>query len=144
MVLRTPNLEFGKESYGLNNLWLQLLKSMVATTILHGRDHKCLNQLSCFTSCSVVMTTEQPWLRPCDNLRPNINFSPFSAHSQEEENTIIGNRGTVLERSLTGGEKNKPLGFLTLRQGSWRKKIKEEVYFMFSGSSLVVFLHLLF
>ena len=87
------------------------------------------------------MTTEQPWLRPCDNLRPNISFNPFLT---EEENTIMGNRGTVLERSLTGGERNKPLGFLTLGQGSWRKKIEEEVYFMFSGSSLVVFLHLMF
>ena len=32
------------------------------------------------------------------------------------------------------GEGNKPLGFLTLGQGSWRKKIEEEeVYFVFSG-----------
>ena len=39
-----------------------------------------------------------------------------------------------------GGERNKPLGFLTLGQGSWRKKIaEEEVYFVFSGTSLVVF-----
>ena len=44
-----------------------------------------------------------------------------------------------------GGEGNKPLGFLTLAQGSWRKKIEEEeVYFVFSGSSLVIFLHLMF
>ena len=44
-----------------------------------------------------------------------------------------------------GGERNKPLGFLTLWQASWRKKIEEEeVYFVFSSSSLVVFLHLVF
>ena len=44
-----------------------------------------------------------------------------------------------------GGDRNKPLWFLTLWQGSLRKKIEEEkVYFLFSGSSLVVFLHLMF
>ena len=51
----------------------------------------------------------------------------------------------VLERSLTGGEGNRPLGFLTLGQGSWRKNIEEEeVYFVLSSSSLVVFLYLMF
>ena len=45
-----------------------------------------------------------------------------------------------------GGERNKPLEFLILRQGSWRKHIEEEeeVYFVFSSSSLVVLLHLMF
>ena len=44
-----------------------------------------------------------------------------------------------------GGQRNKPLGFLTLGQSSWRKKIEEgEDYFIFSYASLVVFLHLMF
>ena len=37
-VLRTLNLEFERESYGLGNLWSRLHKSMVAITTLHGRD----------------------------------------------------------------------------------------------------------
>ena len=57
---------------------------------------------------------------------------------------MYGIMRTVLERSLMGEERNKPLRFLTLGQGSWRKKIEEEVYFVFSSSSLVVFLHLVF
>ena len=62
-----------------------------------------------------------------------------------KESLILGIKRIVLERSLIGGERNKPLGFLTLGQGSWRKKIEEEeVYFVFSGSSLVVYLHLMF
>ena len=43
-----------------------------------------------------------------------------------------------------GGKGNKPLGFLKLGKGSWGKKIEEEVHFMSSGSSLIVFLHLMF
>ena len=49
-----------------------------------------------------------------------------------------------MEKKL-GKERNKPLGFLTLGQSTWRKKIEEEEdYFMFSCYSFVVFLHLMF
>ena len=44
----------------------------------------------------------------------------------------------------TKEERNKPLGFLTLGHGSWRKEIEEEKVYLFSCSSLVLFLHLMF
>ena len=51
----------------------------------------------------------------------------------------------IIRDKKQGGERNKPLGFLTLGKSSLRKKNEEsENYFVFSCSSLVVFLHLMF
>ena len=55
-------------------LWPQ--QFMVTTTTFFSSDYV-------FSSCSVVATTEYSWSRPHDDLGPNINFSPFSTHSQE-------------------------------------------------------------
>ena len=82
---------------------------------------------------------------------PVLASLPFSAHLfwptsqgvfKGYFETILG---TIWRRSPTGGERDKPLGFLTLGEGSWRKKIEEEdICFMFLYSSSVLFLSLMF